>query len=95
MYGKKYISDYKPFLKRLFEKGEQDEALKMSPSRMLQSIKEDAIFSLRLDHPSETEIRSYISSLLQSVKRKRNIQPEADERSSRARINFDVEELDQ
>ena len=71
MYGKKYITDYKPFIKNLFEQGAQDESRKMSPSRMIQSIEEDPTFKLRLDHPTENEIRSYISSLIQSAKRKR------------------------
>ena len=66
MYGKKYIEDYKKYLKDLFDIGERDPSKKMSPCRMLQSIERDPGFSLRLDHPSESEIRSYISSLIQS-----------------------------
>lgn len=71
MYGKKYIEDYKPILKTLFEIGEQDRSRKMSASRMLQSIEEDPVFRLRLDHPSESEVRGYISGLVQFAKRKR------------------------
>jgi hypothetical protein len=52
---------YKPFLKTLFEIGEQDQSRKMSASRMLQSIEGDPGFRLRLDHPSESEERGYIS----------------------------------
>ena len=96
MYGKKYILDYKPFLKNLFEIGEKDPSKKMSPSRMLQSIQLDSNFSLRLDHPSETEIRSFVSSLIQSAKRKRkmNENPDAEPSTSRVRLDITSEELE-
>jgi len=103
MYGRKYIQDYKPFLKGLFELGEQDESQKLGPSRMLQKIQDDPVFGLRLDHPSETEIRTYVSSLIQTAKRnkrKRDINPDDTQgttqgsSASRARLDLSSEELD-
>ena len=88
--------DYKEYLKKLFEVGEQDQSKKMSPSRMLQSIEADPVFSLRLDHPSESEIRSYISSLIQSAKRKRKKteDPNAEASTSRVRLKITTEEIE-
>ena len=99
MYGQKYIHHYKPFLKALFELGEQDDSQKISPARMLQRIQEDPVFSLRLDHPSESEIRTYVSSLIQTAKRhKRKRDDDADNTkgssASRARLQLSSEELD-
>jgi hypothetical protein len=71
MYGKKYIEEYKPFLRKLFETGEQDPSGKMSASRMVQSIREDPNFRVRLDHPGESEVKTYIAGLVAGAKRKR------------------------
>lgn len=102
MYGRKYIEAYKPFLKGLFELGEQDESQKLGPSRMLQRIEDDLVFRLRLDHPSESEVRTYVSSLIQTAKRykrKRESNPEDTQGStqgtstSRARLELSSAEL--
>ena len=96
MYGKKYILVYKDYLKELFELGERDPSKKMSAARMLESIQRDPVYTLRLDHPSESEIRSFVSSLLQSLKRKRNKEenPEASGSNSRVRLNITAEEFE-
>ena len=54
------------------------------------------MFSLRLDHPSESEIRSYISSLIQSAKRKRKKteDPNAEASTSRVRLKITTEEIE-
>ena len=68
----------------------------MSPSRMLQRIERDPSFSLRLDPPSESEIRSYISSLIQSSKKKRKMNENLDAEPSTSRVRLDIasEELE-
>jgi hypothetical protein len=89
-------------LKDLFESGEQDESQKIGPSRMVQRIQDDPVFRLRLDHPSETEIRTYVSSLIQTAKRnkrKRDINPDDTQgttqgsSASRSRLEITSEEL--
>lgn len=56
---------------------------------------DNAAFKLRLDHPSETEIRTYVSSLVASIKRKRKRADDGENvgaSSSQPRLNIALNE---
>ena len=65
-YGAKYINTHKPFIKQCFLAGEAENGTKWSPAAILESIKRIDPFDLEI--PNETEIRGYISSLIQKQK---------------------------
>ena len=65
-YGVKYINSYKTFIKECFDAGAAVNGTKWSPASILEAIKNRDPTNLEI--PTETEIRGYISTLIQKQK---------------------------
>lgn len=61
-YGRKYVDPFKQDIVEMFNIGNENEALKRGPGKMLSELRRK--YPGRLDLPSETEIRSVISCLM-------------------------------
>lgn len=66
-YGRKYIQAFKQDVVDMFNAGKDDSAKKKGPGRMLAELRRR--YPLRLDLPSESEIRACISTLMAKQKK--------------------------
>lgn len=66
-YGRKYVDPFRQDIVDMFNLGEQNDAMKRTPGKMLVELRRK--YPGRLDLPSETEVRSVISTLMSKKKR--------------------------
>ena len=67
MYGEKYLGPYKDEIQSMFMRGNKDAKDRIGPAKMIEILKNK--YPDRLTIPSEQEVRTYITSLVQKYKK--------------------------